>query len=126
MTPTLLALLAALASPARDSQPKHLVDDAKHIITLLNTGHADSVQSRMTTALQSQRTPTQRDSVWHVLVQKVGEFQRFGRSRVQTGPAGERTVDMEVFFAHQPVEALVTYDADARISALAFRFDDGT
>jgi len=126
MTPTILVLLAALASPVRDSEPAHLVDDAKHIIALLNAGHADSVQSRMTATLQSQRTAVQRDSVWHVLVQQVGAFKRFGRSRVEAGAAGTRTVDMEVVFAHQPVEALVTYDADDRISALAFRFDAGS
>ena len=126
MTPTLVALLASLAGPVHDSLPRNLIDDAKQVITLLNTGHADSVQLRMTAAAQQQRTSGQRDSVWHVIVRQLGPFQRFGRARVQKGPAGEQTVDMELFFAHQPAEGLVSYDADGRVSSVSFRFDSGS
>jgi hypothetical protein len=115
----IIALLAALAGPPQDS----LIADARRIITFFNTGHADSVQSRMTATAQQQRTAAQRDSVWHVLVGQVGPFQKFGRARVQDGPAGERTVDMEVFFQRQLAEALVSYDAEGRVSSVSFRFD---
>ena len=122
----IFALVAALASPVRDSQPAHLVDDAQHLITLLNSGHADSVQSRMTADAQALHTAAQRDSIWHVIVNQVGAFQRFGRSQVKSGQAGERTVDMEVIFARRPAEALITYAADGRVSSVSFSFNAGS
>jgi hypothetical protein len=87
----------------------------------LSTGHADSVQHRMTAEAQQHRTAAQRDSLWHVLVSQVGPFRRFGAARVEQGPDGGRTVIMELVFADQPVQASVIYDASGQISSVVFQ-----
>lgn len=117
----LAVLLAHGNLPARDSLPPNLVNDAKHIVSLLNAGHADSVQLRMTAEAQQRRTAAQRYSLWHVLVSQVGSFQRFGATRVEQGPDGGRTVVMELVFAAQPVQASVMYDADGRVSSVVLQ-----
>jgi Protein of unknown function (DUF3887) len=124
MTLVELALAAVLAHggfPARDSLPANPINDAKRIITLLNTGHADSVQHRMTAEAQQHRTAAQRDSLWHVLVSQVGAFRRFGAARAEQGPDGGRTVILEIVFADQPVQASVVYDASGQISSVVFQ-----
>jgi hypothetical protein len=118
------ALVAALAQggfAARDSLPANPITDAKSVISFLNTGHADSVQRRMTAEAQQRRTAAQRDSLWHVLVSQVGTFRRFGAARVEHTPDGGRTVVMELEFAAQPVQASVVYDASGQISSVVFQ-----
>ena len=117
----LAVLLAHGTLPARDSLPTNLVDDAKSIIALLNAGHADSVQHRMTAEAQQRRTAAQRDSLWRVLLSQVGPFRRFGAARVDPGPEGERTVVMGLVFAEQPVLASVVYEADGKISSVVIQ-----
>lgn len=118
------ALVAALAQgrlAARDSLPANPINDAKSVISFLNTGHADSVQRRMTAEAQQRRTAAQRDSLWHVLVSQVGTFRRFGAARVEQGPDGGRTVIMELEFSAQPVHASVVYDTSGQISSVVFQ-----
>jgi Protein of unknown function (DUF3887) len=117
----LAVVLAHGSVPARDSLPPNLVDDAKNIIAFFSTGHADSVQRRMTAEAQQRRTAAQRDSLWHVLVSQVGPFRRFGRARVEEGQGGGRTVVMELVFAEQPVQASVAYDATGHILSVLFQ-----
>ena len=117
----LAVMLAHGNLPVRDSLPPNLVDDAKGIITFFSTGHADSVQRRMTAEAQQRRTAAQRDSLWHVLVSQVGAFRRFGAARVEQGQDGGRTVVMELVFADQPVQASVVYDATGHIASVLFQ-----
>ena len=124
MTLVALALAAVLAHGsfvARDSLPANPINDAKSVISFFNTGHADSVQRRMTADAQQRRTAAQRDSLWHVLVSQVGAFRRFGASRVEQGRDGGRTVILELEFAAQPVQASVVYDASGQISSVVFQ-----
>jgi hypothetical protein len=116
----LAAVLAHGSFAARDSLPANPINDAKSVITLLSTGHADSVQHRMTAEAQQRRTAAQRDSLWHVLMSQVGPFRRFGAARVEQGADGGRTVIMELVFAEQPVQASVIYDASGQISSVVF------
>jgi len=117
-----LAIMLAHVNPsARDSLPPNLVNDAKSIITFLSTGHADSVQSRMTPEAQQRRTAAQRDSLWHVLVSQVGPFRRFGAARVEQAQDGGRTVVMELVFANQPVQGSVAYDATGHVTSVLFQ-----
>jgi len=119
-----LALAAVLAHgsvTAGDSLPANPVNDAKSVISFLNTGHADSLQRRMTADAQQRRTAAQRDSLWHALVSQVGAFRRFGAARVEQGPDGGRTVVLELEFASQPVQASVVYDASGQISSVVFQ-----
>jgi hypothetical protein len=106
---------------ARDSLPANPINDAKSVISFLNTGHADSLQRRMTAEAQQHRTAAQRDSLWHVLVSQVGAFPRFGAARVEQDPDGGRTVVIELEFSAQPVQASVVYDASGQISSVVFQ-----
>jgi hypothetical protein len=124
MTLVEIALAAVLAHghfAAHDSLPANPITDAKSVISFLNTGHADSVQRRMTPEAQQRRTAAQRDSLWHVLVSQVGTFRRFGAAHVEEGPNGGRTVVMELEFSAQPVQASVVYDASGQISSVVFQ-----
>ncbi|HTA74695.1 MAG TPA: DUF3887 domain-containing protein [Gemmatimonadaceae bacterium] len=117
----LAAVLAHGNIAAHDSLPADPINDAKSVISFLNTGHADSVQRRMTAEAQQRRTAAQRDSLWHVLVSQVGAFRRFGAARVEQGPAGGRTVVLELEFSTQPVHASIAYDASGQISSVVFQ-----
>ncbi|HZS58340.1 MAG TPA: DUF3887 domain-containing protein [Gemmatimonadaceae bacterium] len=113
--------LAHSGIPVGDSMPTKLVDDAKRIVTFLNTGHADSVQARMTPEAQQRYTPTQRDSLWRVLVSQVGAFRRFGPARVEEGTDGGRTVVLELEFTQEPIRASVAYDQTGRIASIVLQ-----
>jgi len=116
----LAAMLAQGRFAARDSLPVNPIKDAKSVIAFFSTGHADSVQHRMTAEAQQRRTAAQRDSLWHVLVSQVGPFRHFGATRVEPRPDGGRTVVLELVFAAQPVQASLIYDASGQISSVVF------
>lgn len=105
---------------ARDSLPPDLVKDAKSMVTLLSTGHTDSVQARMTPEAQHHYTAVQRDSLWHVFVSQVGAFRKFGAAHVEQGQDGARTVVLELDFAVEPLRASVAYDSTGHISSIVF------
>lgn len=122
LTELLVAFALAHAGvAARDSLPPNLVHDAKSIVIWLSTGHADSVQARMTPAAQQRYTAAQRDSLWHVLVSQVGAFKKFGAARVEPDQDGGHKVVLELDFAQGPLRGTVAYDSTGRVALVVFQ-----